>query len=116
MGGVDPCSAFEHCVVATTLKAQVKGIRLKLVSRSRVKYGRLLLPGQSFVIDCTRSTCTCMSCLDAEAHFVRFEDDGRIVRGSRIDLDGTPFVVVGSKLMECHQGPSHIKHKECSVG
>jgi len=53
---------------------------------------------------------------DAEAHLVRFVDDGRVVRGSPIYLDGTPFVVLGAKLMECHQGPAHSKDKETSVG
>jgi hypothetical protein len=40
---------------------------------------------------------------------VRFEDKSRIKHGSNIQLDGTPFMVVGCRLMECHQGPLHRK-------
>jgi len=61
-------------------------------------------------------TLHCIHVADAEAHLVRFVDDGRVVRGSPIYLDGTPFVVLGAKLMECHQGPAHSKDKETSVG
>jgi len=46
---------------------------------------------------------------------VCFVDNGRVVRGSPIDLDGTLFVFLGAKLMECHQGPAHSKDKETSV-
>ena len=48
-------------------------------------------------------------CLDSadESHFIRFCDDKRAVRGSALDLDGTAFMVVGLKLLECHQGPNH---------
>lgn len=42
-------------------------------------------------------------------HLIRFGDGGRIQHGSKIKSDGTPFMVVGSKLMECHQGPNHRK-------
>ena len=41
------------------------------------------------------------------AHCVRFQDDGKIARGSKISLNGVPFFVVGSKMLKCHQGPSH---------
>lgn len=45
-------------------------------------------------------------------HLLRFSDDGRVQRGSQITCDGVPFMVVGSKLMECHQGPNHRKSTE----
>jgi hypothetical protein len=45
-------------------------------------------------------------------HCVRFSDDNKVQHGSPIDLDGVPFMIVGSKLMECHQGPHRRKSKE----
>ena len=44
-----------------------------------------------------------------EDHLVRFEDDGRVQHGSKIESNGIPFMVIGNKLMECHQGPNHRK-------
>lgn len=43
-------------------------------------------------------------------HLIRFEEESRIKRGSSLDLDGVPFMIVGTKLMECHQGPSHNRN------
>jgi len=39
---------------------------------------------------------------------IRFKDE-KIQRGSRIYMNGVPFMIVGTRLMECHQGPSHYK-------
>ena len=50
-----------------------------------------------------------------QEHQVRFDDDNRIHHGSPIHLDGIPFMVVGSRLMECHQGPSHRNKDEKKV-
>jgi hypothetical protein len=52
------------------------------------------------------------------SHVVRFQDDERIVRGSKINLQGVPFMIVGCKFLECHQGPKHDKqhkNKVCST-
>ena len=40
------------------------------------------------------------------SHKVSFEDvhHGR-PRVSKLELGGVPFIIAGSKLMECHQGP-----------
>lgn len=38
-----------------------------------------------------------------DVHSVRFEDYRGVVRGSQIALGGIPFMIVSSKLMECHQ-------------
>lgn len=43
-----------------------------------------------------------------EIHVIRFKDE-KIQRGSRIYMNGVPFMIVGTRLMECHQGPSHYK-------
>ena len=47
--------------------------------------------------------------------FIRFEDDGRVLHGSKIDLGGVPFIVAGCRLMECHQGPNRSKSKQKNV-
>jgi hypothetical protein len=60
----------------------------------------------SVIFDCI-SNCIEVTVSGAgdEVHAVRFEDDGKVRRGSAIVTDGVPFIVVGSRLMECHQGP-----------
>lgn len=47
-----------------------------------------------------------------DQHFIRFHDDKKVKQGSRICTDGVPFVVLGSRLLECHQGPDHRKFKK----
>lgn len=49
------------------------------------------------------------------SHVIRFEDNSQVLRGSKIDLNGVPFMVVGSRLMECHQGPTHVKGNKDKV-
>jgi hypothetical protein len=56
---------------------------------------------------------------DGPPHEFRFSDDRRVVQDSRIDLKNartdlkdTAFMVVGSKLMECYQGPKRRSSKE----
>ena len=44
-------------------------------------------------------------------HFIRWTDDGKIKHGTPIDVEGKPFMVMGSRLMECHQGTDHHKKK-----
>lgn len=48
-------------------------------------------------------------------HCIRFEDDSKIEKGSKIQLNGMPFLIVGSRLMECHQGPNRRAPKEDEV-
>ncbi|KAH3715321.1 hypothetical protein DPMN_058027 [Dreissena polymorpha] len=43
------------------------------------------------------------------SHRIRFKDDTRVKKGSLIPSTGAPFVIVGSRLLECHQGPDHRK-------
>lgn len=52
---------------------------------------------------------------DTSERLIRFADDGRVQRGSQITCDGIPFIIVGSKLMECHQGPNRRKGTEAST-
>lgn len=42
-------------------------------------------------------------------HKVCFQDVPHEKHGSEISLEGVPFMVVGSKYMECHQGPQRRK-------
>ncbi|XP_033730050.1 uncharacterized protein LOC117319322 isoform X5 [Pecten maximus] len=42
-----------------------------------------------------------------EEHVVRFKDDCKVKHNCRIPSDGTPFMIVGLRRMECHQGPPH---------
>ncbi|XP_033730121.1 uncharacterized protein LOC117320719 [Pecten maximus] len=44
-----------------------------------------------------------------EDHFIRFTDDNKLIHAKRLSPDGIPFMNVGLKLFECHQGPSHRK-------
>ncbi|KAH3848115.1 hypothetical protein DPMN_090464 [Dreissena polymorpha] len=37
------------------------------------------------------------------------QDDTRVKKGSPIPSTGAPFVIVGFRLLECHQGPDHRK-------
>ena len=42
------------------------------------------------------------------SHFIRFSDDNKRVQiGSRIPSTGEAFIITGSRLLECHQGPDH---------
>lgn len=88
----------------------------KFLPTESTAYNQLSLPGDTVAHISLIAVSGHVCYVDAEAHLVRFQYDGRIARGSRIDLDGTPFVVLGAKLMECHQGPSHSRYKESSVG
>ncbi|XP_069107291.1 uncharacterized protein [Argopecten irradians] len=43
----------------------------------------------------------------AGEHSVRFKDEGKVGHRCTIPSNGAPFMIVGLKLMECHQGPQH---------
>lgn len=43
------------------------------------------------------------------SHVIRLQNDCRVVHGSKIDLNGVPFKVVGNKVMKCRKGPKHFK-------
>ncbi|XP_069108861.1 uncharacterized protein [Argopecten irradians] len=43
----------------------------------------------------------------AGEHSVRFKDEGKVGQRCTIPSNGAPFMIVGLKLMECHQGPQH---------
>ncbi len=45
-----------------------------------------------------------------QQRLIRFSDDGKVKRCSPIQLEGIPFIVVGYKVMECHQGPVHKRN------
>ena len=49
--------------------------------------------------------------LISDQHTIRFTDPGHVERGSPIELQGVPFIIVGHKLLECHQGPTHNRNK-----
>ena len=51
----------------------------------------------------------------SKEHCIRFQDDCRIKHGSPISLNGVAFMVLGHRLMECHQGPQHRKNTSDKV-
>ena len=53
--------------------------------------------------------------VDEKPHAVRFHDDNKVRQGSRIETGNAAFMVLGSKLMECHQGASHRKKTDQQV-
>ncbi|KAH3868213.1 hypothetical protein DPMN_031354, partial [Dreissena polymorpha] len=56
-----------------------------------------------------------MLSLTLGSHRFRFKDDTRVKKGSPIASTGAPFVIVGSRLLECHQGPDHRKQANAST-
>ena len=49
-------------------------------------------------------------------HQVCFKHTGHGDRpASTLDLEGVPFMIVGSKFMECHQGPQRRRPKQTST-
>ena len=47
---------------------------------------------------------------------VRFRDDEKVRNGSKIETGNAAFMVLGSKLMECHQGPRHRSKMDRKAG
>ncbi|KAH3886487.1 hypothetical protein DPMN_010497 [Dreissena polymorpha] len=43
------------------------------------------------------------------SHRMRFKNDTHVRKGTQIPSTGAPFVIVGSRLLEFHQGPGHRK-------
>ncbi|XP_046570097.1 uncharacterized protein LOC124278436 [Haliotis rubra] len=68
-----------------------------------------------------KKSILCFVAPHLQNHLLRFKDDGKVKHGSAINLNGIPFMVVGSRLMECHQGPNHRQnnpsdHHDCDHG